>query len=229
LCSRCGLFFPSERALESSDALCADCRRQEYAFDLARSFDLYSGNLRAAILQLKFQRRERLGRKLGELLCLLWPSIAGACLEDPAILVPVPLHPDRRRQRGYNQAELLAQGLAKGLARRAEGARTLRVEARCLRRLRPTLPQTGLDPRARQNNVRDAFAAGSPERIGKKNVLLVDDVMTTGATVSACAQALKGAGAGRVVVLALARATAQFPDIASALLTTPVANSDNTL
>ena len=213
LCSRCGLFFPSERALESSDALCAECRRQEHAFDFARSFDLYSGNLRAAILLLKFQRRERLGRKLGELLCCLWPALAGADLEDSSILVPVPLHHDRRRQRGYNQAELLAQGLAKGLARRAEGARMLRVEACCLRRLRPTLPQTGLDPRARQDNVRDAFAVGLPERIGKKNVLLVDDVMTTGATVSACAQALKRAGARRVVVLALARAAPQFPDI----------------
>src|SRR5215471_18809210 len=123
LCSRCGLFFPSERALESSDALCAECRRQGYAFDLARSFDLYSGNLRCAILQLKFHRRERLGRKLGELLCLLWSSIGGPDLEDPSILMPVPLHRQRRRQRGYNQAELLAQGLVKGLARRAQGAR----------------------------------------------------------------------------------------------------------
>jgi len=229
LCTRCGVFFPSERALESSDALCAECRRQEYAFDLARSFDLYSGKLRAAILQLKFHHRERLGRKLGELLCSLWSSIGGPDLEDPSILVPVPLHHHRRRQRGYNQAELLAQGLAKGLARGIEGARTLRVETRCLRRVRPTLPQTGLDPRARSDNVRGAFDIASPERVRKKTVLLLDDVMTTGATVSACAEVLKRAGARRVVVLALARATPQFPDIASALLTIPAANGDNTM
>ena len=228
LCSRCGLFFPSERVLESGDVLCAACRRQEYAFDLARSFDLYSGNLRAAILHLKFHRRERLGRKLGELLCLVWSSVAGPDLEDPSILVPVPLHHDRRRQRGYNQAELLAQGLTKGLSRRSKRARTLRVETRCLRRLRPTLLQTGLDPRARLDNVRGAFAVAFPERIRKRTVLLVDDVMTTGATVSACAEALKRAGARRVVVLTLARATPQFPDIASALLTIPAANGDNT-
>jgi len=103
------------------------------------------------------------------------------------------------------------------------------VETRCLRRVRPTLPQTGLDPRARSDNVRGAFDIASPERVRKKTVLLVDDVMTTGATVSACAEALKRAGARRVVVLALARATPQFPDIASALLTIRAANSDNTM
>jgi predicted amidophosphoribosyltransferase len=102
------------------------------------------------------------------------------------------------------------------------------VETRCLRRLRPTLPQTGLEPRARLDNVRGAFAVTLPERIRMKAVLLVDDVMTTGATVSACAEALKRAGARRVVVLALARATPQFPDIASAGLTIPAASSDNT-
>jgi ComF family protein len=228
LCFRCGLFFPSEHALDSVAALCAECRRQEYAFDFARSFDLYSGNLRAAILQLKFHRRERLGLKLGELLCLLWSSIAGPAVEDPLIIVPVPLHRARLRQRGYNQAELVAQGLARALARRAEGARMLRVEARCLRRLRPTVSQTGLDSHARQDNVRGAFAVAFPERIGKRNVLLVDDVMTTGATVSACSQALKRAGAKGVVVLALARATPQFPDIESVRLTIPDANGDNT-
>jgi ComF family protein len=217
LCSGCGVFFASEHTLESSDTLCAECRRQEYAFDLARSFDLYSGKLRAAILQLKFHRRERLGRKLGELLCSLWSSVGEPDLESPSIIVPVPLHRHRRRQRGYNQAELLAQGLAKGLARHGASARALRVETRCLRRLRPTVPQAGLDPRARLDNVRGAFAAEFPEGTGRNNVVLVDDVMTTGATVSACAQALKRAGARRVVVLALARATPQFPDIASGL------------
>jgi ComF family protein len=152
------------------------------------------------------------------------------------MVVPVPLHRYRQRQRGYNQAELLAQGFVKGLARRTVGAKTLRLETRCLRRLRSTQPQTGLDPRARLDNVRGVFAVVFPERIREKTILLVDDVMTTGATVSACAEALKGAGARRVVVLTLARATPQFPDVAqrglaeaSALLTIPVANSDNTV
>jgi len=219
LCLGCGLPFPSERTFESSEALCAECRRQEYAFDLARSFGLYSGNLRAAILQLKFHRRERLGRKLGELLCPLWSSIRAPDLENPPILVPVPLHHHRQRQRGYNQAELLARGLAKGLAHRADGpatAKTLRVESHCLRRLRPTLPQTGLDPRARRDNVRGVFAVASPKRIYQRTVLLVDDVMTTGATLSACAEVLRRAGARRVLVLTLARATPQFPDVGDA-------------
>jgi ComF family protein len=205
--------------MESSDALCAECRRQEYAFDLARSFGLYSGNLRAAILQLKFHHRERLGRKLGELLCSLWTCVVGPGLRGSPIVLPVPLHPDRQRQRGYNQAELLARGLAKGLARRAvraEDSKPPLVETHCLRRLRPTVPQAGLDPHARHENVRGVFAVSNPERVREATVLLVDDVMTTGATVSACAEVLKRQGARRVLVLTLARATPQFPDAAGA-------------
>lgn len=203
--------------MESSDALCAECRRQEYAFDLARSFGLYSGNLRAAILQLKFHHRERLGRKLGELLCSLWSSVSGPDLGNLPIVLPVPLHRDRQRQRGYNQAELLAKGMAKGFARRVSaGAEVLQVETHCLRRLRPTVPQTGLDPRARHENVRGVFAVANPERVRGATVLLVDDVMTTGATASACAEVLKREGARRVLVLSLARATPQFPDTAGA-------------
>ncbi len=219
ICVRCGIPFPSERPWDSSDFLCAECRRSEHAFDLARSYGLYSGKLRALILQLKFRRRERLGRRLGELLHPVWSSIDESAAEVPPILMPVPLHRTRERERGFNQAELLARGLAQGFIRRlgkAHKGQAPRVETHCLRRLRPTLPQTGLDTRARQENVRGVFAVTSPERVRDRLAVLVDDVMTTGATASACAGALKRAGARQVVVLTLARATPQFPDIITA-------------
>jgi len=214
-CGRCGIPFPSDLTLQS-DRLCAECRRGEYEFDLARSYGIYAGKLRTVILQLKFVRRERLGRHLGELLLSSGLSINEVEREVPRVLVPVPLHRSRQRERGFNQAELLARGLARALKRSAGGGparRVLRVETHCLRRLRPTVPQTGLRPRARQENVRGVFAVTSPERVRDRVVWLIDDVMTTGATASACASALKGAGARQVVVLTLARATPQFPDI----------------
>ena len=224
ICVRCGIPFSSERPLESSDSLCAECRRREHDFDLARSYGLYSGKLRAVILQLKFRRRERLGWRLGELLQPVWSSIAELVREVPVILLPVPLHRTRERERGFNQAELLAQGLAQGFTRRlgkVYKGQALRVETHCLRRLRPTVPQTGLDTRARQENVRGVFGVTSAERVRDRIVLLVDDVMTTGATASACAVALKRAGARQVAVLTLARVTPQFPDVVAAAPAAP--------
>ena len=126
-----------------------------------------------------------------------------------AVLVPVPLHPSRQRERGFNQAELLARGLAGSLREAGKGPR---LETRCLRRTRPTPPQTGLSLAARRENVRGVFAVDHPEVVRDLEAVLVDDVMTTGATLSACAAALKRAGATRVWALTLARATPQFPD-----------------
>jgi ComF family protein len=147
------------------------------------------------------------------LLSSLWGWVAEACPDEPTILVPVPLHSSRERERGFNQAELLAQGLARGLARAREvGAPQL--EAGCLRRTRATAPQTGLSLRARQENVRGVFSVVRPERVRERVVVLVDDVMTTGATLSACALALKNAGAQGVLGLTLARTAPEFPDVA---------------
>ena len=232
-CSRCGLPIASDQVTQSggeesgaagSDVLCGQCRTGGYEFDLARSYGVYAGALRAAILQLKFHRRERLGRRLGEALSQAW-IVIGNNIEprghEPPLLVPVPLHPSRERERGFNQAELLAQGLARSLNRgrrgRASGAvweRRVRVEASSVLRARPTLPQAGLSLSGRQENVRGVFEVRRPERLRDRVVVLVDDVMTTGWTASACAGALKRAGAQQVVVLTVARATPQFPDAA---------------
>jgi competence protein ComFC len=210
-CRHCGLPFASARPGESEEALCAPCRRQEFEFDLARSYGLYAGSLRDLILMLKYHRRERLGPRLGQLLAFVHPTEASDPEPLPLRIVPVPLHPARQHERGYNQSELLARGFLRSLHRAHRGAERPRLETGCLTRVRPTVPQSGLDPQARRENVRGVFAVRNPEKVRGCRVILVDDVMTTGATVSACAAALKRAGAQQVFALTLARATPQFP------------------
>ena len=195
--------------MESVDSLCGSCRQGEVEFDVARSYGLYTGNLRKAILHLKFYGREFLGYRLGALLARAWEALPEP---DSALVTPVPLHPSRRRERGFNQAELLARGLVKRLRKEGSG---LRFAAGCLQRVRATVPQVGLSVSARRENVRGVFCVGRPEDVRNRTVVVVDDVMTTGATLSACATALKRAGAGRVLALSLARATPQFPDVES--------------
>jgi ComF family protein len=192
--------------------LCGACRADDPAFDLARFFGIYRGNLRLLILQLKFRRRERLGRRLGSFLGRSWGKLGGIGDDAPPLIVPVPLFRSRERERGFNQARLLAEGLRHELAK-LPGKKKLRIESGLLIRTRATPPQAGLKFQARKENVRGAFAVARPKFVRGREVVLVDDVMTTGATLSACASALKKAGTGRVFALAMARATPQFPDI----------------
>lgn len=210
-CGRCGLPIASERALEASGTLCASCRSDEPGFDAARVFGLYSGSLRALILEMKFRGRELLGRRLGRLLAARWPWVLENCDGRTPVLAPVPLHPSRQRERGFNQAERIAEGLRDGL-RQTVASDHPQVEIRALLRIRRTPPQTGLSLAARRENVRGVFSVANPERVRGRAVVLVDDVMTTGETLSACAGVLRAAGAERVLALAVARATPQFPD-----------------
>lgn len=212
LCTRCGLPFPSPHALESAVAECGACRNDEPAFDGARSFGLYGGRLRHAVLRLKFTGQERLGEHLGELLAPTWDSLPLTGDFGPPLIVPVPLHPSRRRERGFNQSELLAEGLVRALGKQSGGVAP-QVAKACLRRNRATPPQTGLSVAARRENPRGAFAVVKPDAVQGRAIVLVDDVMTTGATLSACARALKRAGAAQVMGLTLARATPLFPDL----------------
>jgi ComF family protein len=209
-CSCCGLPFASDRALDATNPLCADCRQGEFRFDAARSFGVYRDQLRQAILHLKFRPRERWGRRLGGLLARAWGENIEIFEAEPVTVVPVPLHRDRRRERGYNQAEALARGL---MAELGKGKRGAELDSRCLQKILATPPQTGLSPAERRENVRGAFAVSDAHPVRDQAVVLIDDVMTTGATLSACATVLKAAGARRVVALTLARATPQFPDV----------------
>ena len=200
------------------ESLCGTCRQGEQEFDMARSYGLYTGNLRKAILHLKFRGREYLGSRLGALMARAWEALPEP---DSPIVAPVPLHPSRRRQRGFDQAELLARGLVRRL-RREGRLRGLRLAPASLRRVRATLPQVGLSASARRENVNGVFSVVRPEQVRNRTVVLIDDVMTTGATLSACAAALKQAGASRVLALSLARAAPQFPDMDALNLAAPI-------
>jgi ComF family protein len=198
---------------ESEPVLCGHCRTSEPDFDLARCYGLYRANLRCLILQLKFRRRERLGRRLGGYLAQAWQRSEAFREASSVLLVPVPLFQARERERGFNQAQALAEGLANHSPKRRD-RKVLQVATDVLARTRHTLPQTSLKFSVRQENVRGAFKAVMPERLKGRQVVLIDDVMTTGATLSACARALKRGGAKTVWALALARSTPQFPDTA---------------
>ena len=178
------------------EGLCGACRGRRPRFAYARAAVLYGDLVREAIHAFKFGGRRGLANPLGDLLAGLGLSaLPGAA---PDALVPVPLHPRRARERGYDQALLLA--------RRLERAWSLTVVADALLRAVPTQPQTDLDAAARRRNVRDAFAVRRPELIAGRHVVLVDDVLTTGATAGECARALYRAGAAAVGVLTVARA-----------------------
>jgi len=156
-----------------------------------------NGLLSALILRLKHHS----GEGLAEILAGLWAEHAAAALRASGaeIVVPVPLHWWRRLARGYNQSEALARVLAAQLA--------VPCRSRWVRRVRATrMQRRDMSPAARKENVHKAFTARTDPAFKGKTVLLVDDVMTTGSTVSEVARALKAAGAGRVVVAVLARA-----------------------
>jgi ComF family protein len=191
-CSSCGL--PFQNFQDASDRLCGDCILQMPPFSGARAYGYYTGELRSLIQAFKFHGRRNLAG-------LLAPLLAGTFFEnwnrgDFDLLIPVPLHSKRRRERGYNQSELLARTLARQVALPCTP---------CLVRTRPTRPQVGLSDPQRKENVLKAFRCHDSKRISSRRVLLIDDVMTTGATVASAAQTLVEAGALRVSVLTVAR------------------------
>ena len=182
-------------APQSVEGLCAPCRRLPLRFAYARAAARYGGVVREAIHAFKFGGRRSLAEPLGDLLAGLGLS----ALPGPApdLLVPVPLHRRRERERGYNQALLVA--------RRLEGAWQIPASADALVRPGATAPQADLDAAARRRNVRGAFAVVRPELIEGRHVVLVDDVLTTGATAAECARTLTLSGASVVGVLTVAR------------------------
>ncbi|QHI70734.1 ComF family protein [Tichowtungia aerotolerans] len=177
------------------DYTCFACSRQTPHFDFARSAVRYEGGVGEALRALKYEDALWLVDDLADLL----EACVRAEYEDVEFdwVVPVPLWPSRQRDRGYNQSALLAAALA-----RREG---LLYKEKSVRRIRPTSTQTGLTAPQRAANVSRAFRPGFFARLEGRRILLVDDVMTTGATVNACAGALKDGGAEAVYVVTVAR------------------------
>jgi competence protein ComFC len=181
-----------ERAAESS--VCPECQTREYGFDRARSYALYQAGLVRAIVLLKFERVEPLGRWFAGRLA----EVAGSQGLEADIVVPVPLHRQLERERGYNQADLIAKPLARKLG--------LPYRTVLLVRTKPRPDKHILSLEERWDSVRGAFATRPGSKVDNLRVLLVDDVMTTGATLDACARVLRGAGAKSVIGLTVARA-----------------------
>jgi ComF family protein len=160
--------------------------------------------MRAAIHALKYDRIHPAARRLGSILA---SAIVQLLPDVPAdlLVIPIPLHRTKQRQRGFNQARALAK-CAIGALHRSHPEWRLTLAPTTLMRLRSTESQAGLTPRQRRNNVRGAFKVFDPSAIAGKHILLVDDILTTGATARAAAQSLMKAGAASVYVATLARA-----------------------
>ncbi|MGH9748125.1 MAG: ComF family protein [Candidatus Acidiferrales bacterium] len=195
ICGICGRPFELAPQVPSAPGLCRLCRSNFYAFDRARSFALYNDALAGAIVLLKYEEVTSLGNWFSERLAELVQAAGEDFRAD--VVVPVPLHPDRRRERGYNQAELIARPLARHLG--------LKVGSYLLVRTKPRPAQLVLSRSEHWKSVRGAYATRHGARVDKLRILLVDDVLTTGATLDACSRALKKAGAATVIGLTVAR------------------------
>jgi len=197
MCSLCGRPFVSSVFSESmAEPLCGICRKGLYDFAFARSFTIYTPKVASAILLLKYEELAPLGRLFAKHLLGVVKAHREKFATD--VVVPVPLHPARLRERGHNQAELIARPLARQLG--------LPCRSYLLVRTKPRPEKLRLTLRERWRSVRGAYAIREGQRVDKLRVLLVDDVMTTGATLDACSRTLRRAGASSVVALTVARA-----------------------
>lgn len=193
LCPICGWPYP---ATVDGDHLCGDCLLTPPAFSCARSLGRYEGTLLDAIHVFKYGGNTNMGRLLGEILAEA--AYTGFQPGDWTVLIPVPLHVRRLRERTFNQSVLLARALS--------GRFGIPVDVLSLKRRRDTTPQVALGRAERRANIQGAFEVASPDRVAGQRVLLVDDVYTTGNTLNECARVLLDGGAVAVAALTLARA-----------------------
>lgn len=185
LCKICG--SPTLEAVER----CVSCFGKTFYFTHNQSTFPYSDLIRDLLLELKFKQKKQIAKGLGH----LWANHAPTHLApDNTYLVPLPLHPQKQKERGFNQADILAKALGK--------ARNIPI-AYVLQRTIDTPPQSGLHPRQRIENVQGAFAIAKGQDPRGKNYIVVDDIYTTGASVNECAKVLLAAGANRVSSLTL--------------------------
>lgn len=200
-CTVCGIPFESRIG---DNRPCGSCLEAPGPIGKLRSAGIHRGALAAVVHDFKYKRRIRVGRRLGavlfDLLTIYWHR------QELDMVIPVPLHPARCRQRGFNQSLLMIQPWPRLATERASEWADLLQPAGLLVRHQRTRQQTGLDRKQRRANVRGAFSIRSDRGVMGKHVLLVDDVLTTGATINACARLLIKAGAASVDGLTVARA-----------------------
>jgi len=192
-CQRCGIRL---QAPVQDPMLCPKCRIPDWDCADIRAIGPFKAPLADAVHLLKYSDRRSVVKKLS---LFMEQSLAGAEQYRTAdLILSVPLHPARKRERGYNQAQLLAQALGNLLGKPCP--------ENIIARARHTKTQTKLNKQQRLENVKDLFTVRKPEQVKGKTIILVDDVLTTGATIGSCAQALLAAGASKVLALTAAAA-----------------------
>lgn len=191
-CDTCGLPYEGDINQEFE---CFNCREMELHFKYARAAVVARGLVLDVIHRYKYQRALWFEPFLADL--LIRGAKADIARSKPDLIIPVPLHPLKRKEREFNQADRLADALG--------AATDLPVNKRIVKRILPTRTQTLLTREQRARNMRNAFAVEKSEKLTGKRIVLVDDVLTTGATTSACARALRKAGAREVIVWNVAR------------------------
>lgn len=205
-CARCGRPIVSQAVTQlDSEALCLLCRRDVYDFEFARSYGAYTDAMAAAVILLKYQQVTPLAGWFANNLHEV--AKAHLTLREVDVVIPVPQHSTRQRERGYNHAELIARPLARSLG--------LPCRSFLLLRNRPRPEKLRLTVHERWSTVRGAYGVRQGARVDNLRVLLVDDVFTTGATLDSCSRALRRAGAAYVAALTVARALphGQLPSV----------------
>ena len=201
-CQQCSLPLPAG-ASDAGEVRCRGCRVYEPEFTRAASFGAYQDALRGVIHLLKYQRLREAARPLARLAAEAALQLEGEIDDDEAIFIPVPAYQVVQRERGFNQAELIARAAHKGIEESLR--KKLRLETAVLRRVRFDASQVARHRRERWVQIRDSFAVTSAATVRGREVLLIDDVMTTGATASECSRQLRLAGAKNVWVITVAR------------------------
>jgi ComF family protein len=203
VCSLCGerLLTPFALGEGTSEARCGVCRRLEPSFAKAVAYGSYDGGLRELIHLLKYEQVLPAAAVLGRLLAEGVRGLESSWSQRPVLIIPVPLHARKLRQRGFNQSELIAREFIKLKG----GTNCAALQTRVLQRRRETESQIGLTRHQRRENIRGAFTVVKPQGVAGREILLVDDVFTTGTTVSECARVLLRAGASKVFVATVGR------------------------
>lgn len=201
VCEVCGERVP-DAAHAVSETKCMLCRRARLPFAKAVAYGSYDGALRGMIHLLKYEAMLPAADSLAELLAPVMQSLAEKC-EGQTFVIPVPLYRSKQRQREFNQSELIARATLKRLPQEIRAKLELANSA--LVRLRDTRSQTGLTRHQRRENMRGAFTVNDADKIKGHDVILVDDVLTTGTTAAECARVLRRAGAKKIYVATVAR------------------------
>lgn len=189
---------------EREGVLCSPCRMAPPPFERAAAWGVYADGMREMIQMLKYERMETMARPLGALLARVIEGMQTEGMGRDLVVIAVPLFKARQRRRGYNQSVLLAREAMRRL--NSSGGGRLQTAHSALVRVRGTESQFGLSASGRRRNLRGAFAVADPAAISGREVLLVDDIYTTGATARECSRVLLQAGASKVWVATAARA-----------------------